>query len=445
MDYKPPEDIWQVDKYLSYNEPLPVDDPRHVDTEKGRGDFKFSGLLKTLGIKPSDCSLVTPKDRNYILFCGHMGCGKSTELRIFVKKIEKPELFYVVFLDVLKELDPNSLEYVDVLMGLAHKLFDRLVQDGIGVDQVHLSNLESWFNQKIITHEKLKDFSTEIKASVSAETGIPFLAKAFASFTSSFKGGSSYKTELRNVIKNNFTQFAESFNSFLRAAEDAVVKQSKGKKILFVVDGTDRLKGEDGEKFFIADAYQLQLIEANFIYCAPIHLLSLDNRLQNRFGYIETLPMIKVEEKEAIGEPFASGYEVMQELIYQRADKKLFDSEKTVREIIKYSGGCPRDLLKILHYAFLETESEKFDRTSVDKAIKRLSSEYRRFIDTDDYKTLYSIDSLEKRDLNNEKVKLFLLNLVLLEYNDFWRRSHPAVRLLEGYIEASEKAQGDSR
>jgi hypothetical protein len=431
MSYQPPTTIWEVDRQLKFNEPLTENDPRYVHTEAGRGDFSFGPLLKTLGVNPVDLQLMLPPDKVYCVFCGHRGCGKSTELRRLRVRLDDPARFFVVFLDATVDLDPHNLRYADVLLALAKQLFGQLQAKGLPIPQVFLSNLETWFSERIASNEKTKALAAEIKTGVSGEGGIPFLFKLFGELTNAIRINSTYKEELRSVVRNSFTQFADAFNLFIGAVEDEIKRADRGRKLLFIIDDTDRLTGEDSKRFFIEDVHQLQLIKSNFVYYAPIHLLLNNIQVHQSFDHF-ILPMIKLETKGGAGR-FDPGYEVLRDMVYKRADRSLFDADSTVDTIIQHSGGNPRELMKILHYAFQRTETDRFDQEAVDKAIDDLATDYRRILDTDDYRILYEIDQSPDSDSTSERVRFLLYNLALLEYNGYWRHSHPVVRRLAAY------------
>jgi hypothetical protein len=434
MSYKIPTTIWELGSQLSFEEPLDADDTRFVYTESARGEFSFNALLKPYGIDPKTDEMKFVPTGVYSLFCGHRGCGKSTELRRLRARLDRPELFYVVFLDALKELDINNLSYADVLLAQAKTLIARIEQDSLTIDKVHLSRLEKWFSERIEKHEKTKDFAAEIKAGVKAKSGIPFLGELFAQMTSSFRIGSTYKEEFRTIIRNSFTEFSLGFQQLIDAANDVVTSSGKGDAILFIVDGTDRLSGEDSDNFFIRDAHQLLQIRGNFIYCAPIHLIYENNQVQQIFANIFKLPMIKIEEKYT-REENKEGFKAMRDIIYKRADKSLFDCEETVNFLISNSGGHPRDLLHLLIYAFKKAEGELLDRASAEAAVKELATDYRRTLSKEDFQLLCDIDSYPDETHNTEEVRNLLYHLALLEYNAYWWRSHPAVRTLTGYRE----------
>lgn len=438
-DYRPPEDLWAMDAGLQFNEALDQDDPRYVPTDEARGDYSARHLLRTLGVDDRDSvhlKLRTRHPRLYCVFCGHRGCGKSTELRRLARRLNKPEVFFVVYLDALRELDYNNLTYSDVLLALAKELFEALEREKIHVDDILLDNLREWFAERVETDTKTRQFAAELKAGAKAEGGIPFFAKLFGELTTALKSNSSYKEELRRIVENSFSQFADSFNRCITAAEDAVQRANKGNKILFIVDGTDRLRDKDRERFFVGDVHQLKQIQSNFIYCAPISLLYESNQVQQEYNSF-ILPMIKLREKSK-DEPLPAGYAVMKQMVNKRAHPTLFETPELVDKLICYSGGSPRELFKLMHYAFLRASKDFLDETAVAGAVHDLSTDYKRIIDTDDYALLKEIDRPGDVERNSERIRHFLYHLIVLEYNGFWRQTHPVVRTLSGYTDLAE-------
>ncbi|MDX8399950.1 MAG: hypothetical protein R8K20_06850, partial [Gallionellaceae bacterium] len=364
--YQPPSDIWEVNQQLHFDEPLEVDDPRFVQTEAGRGDFSFSRILRWLGIKPGDSpdqwELRKAPTNQYAVFCGHRGCGKSTELRRLGRNLHRPDLFFVVQLDVVKQLDPHDLQYPELLLALAQALCNALEKENVQIDAALLSNMQSWFHERIEMRSETQTLAAEIKTGVKAELGIPFLAKMFAGLTTSFKNNSTYKQDLRAIVKNSYSQFADALGQLLLAAEVAAEKRGLGHALLFIIDGTDRLSEQDSRRLFIDDVYQLQQIRSNFIYCAPIQMIYEGNQVRQSFEHF-ILPMIKLTDKsgQTVNE---TGYAVLRELVSLRAASSLFDNRDTIDYLICHSGGSPRELMRLLSYAFQFCESDQFDRVA---------------------------------------------------------------------------------
>lgn len=264
----------------------------------------------------------------------------------------------------------------------------------------------------------------------------------FASFTAAFKTGASQKTEWRQEIRNRFTTLAAAFNGLIRSAEEALKVTGRAERILFLIDGTDKMRAEDTQQFFVFDAEQLLAIQTLAIYTAPLHL-KYDGRLGGKLDADMVLPMIKLQTRD--GAPWQAGWEVLRALLLLRADRSLFEEgaagDAQVDRLVEHCGGHPRELLRLLRLC-CEVANEHIDEAAVDRAVKQLAADYRRFLKPADYTLLAEIDAQPSHGGNDDRAQDLLYKLALLEYNDgAWRRSHPAVRTLEGYVLAARKWQ----
>lgn len=418
-------------------QPLDPGDPRLVKMEAARGDFSRTPLLRRLGVDPETYAVRGAPRKLYALLSGHRGCGKSTELRQLADKLGSPKGYHVVFVDTQHTLDPHNLQYPDLFLALAGELVSGLENREIELDPVHYERLESWFSTRIESHASTKDFAVEIKAEARAETGLPLLGKLFAGCANAFRSNSTYKTELRKIVQNSFSEFAEAFNHFIKAAEEALKNQQRHGRILFVVDGLDRLNIDDAHRFFVTDVNQLQQVEGVFLYVAPIHMLYTSSAVNQAFATFK-LPMIKLVEKGST-ERIMAAYDALRQFVYRRAVAELFTSGEVVDELIAHSGGHPRDLIRLLSYAYESATGEIIDDEAAEAAIGRMASDYNRLLHTSDYPLLRRVDDApKKQEPSEERVHELLHNLVLLEYNDYWWQTHPVVKRLPGYTSAGE-------
>ena len=349
----------------------------------------------------------------------------------------------MVEVDISTELDRNNLQYADTLMALARVLFDRLEAAGVVVDATALDPLERWFSERVLTDESGKELSAGLDAGIAAKHGVPFLMSLFAKFTMALKTNVTYKDSLRHVVRNTFSQFADAFNSFLLRAETALAEQGLGQRFLFIIDGTDKLRGEDTGRFFVHDAEQLLAVQARVLYTAPLSL-KYEGNLTTKLDADLMLPMIKLHEPG--GAPFPVGTQTMREILLRRADRSLFASDAEIDTLVQHSGGHPRELLRLLKLCCEYSETNRIDAKTADQAVRKLASEYRRFLEPEDYALLADIDRGGAHTGNDDRVRRLLYYLALLEYNDGeWRRSHPVVRLLDGYKAAAAKPTGRAR
>ena len=445
--YVPPDDLWEVNRTLQLDEPLEgPKDPRWVDTAEARGEYNLRSLYRVLGVADAEGRsarrLRKAPERGYYLFCGHRGCGKSTELRRIRDDLHAPDAYYVAFADAARDLDPNNLRYQDVLLHLAATLTRQLEEDGIPINALHLKRLESWFDERVREQAEIEELSSQVKAGAEVGAGLPYIGKLLAAISTAFKTNATYKETLRSALKNYFSGFAAAFNHLIAAAEDALRDGGRGSRILFMVDGTDRLSEEDAHAFFITDVHQLQQVKAVFVYGAPIHLIYEGAAVQQNFGGVFRLPMIKIENADHSIEP--AGRRALRELLHLRASPELFD-DGVADYLIERSGGHPRDLLRLLLRAFQYAEHDRFDDDAARRAVRETASVFRRILTQDDYRLLAAIDTDSERPPSSdpERARHLLYNLALLEYNDYFWRSHPAVRLNDAYRDA-QRAIGET-
>ncbi len=272
---------------------------------------------------------------------------------------------------------------------------------------------------------------------MSAGISLPGLFKLLSKITSTAKTGSSRKTAWREEVRNRFSELAAAFNQLIAEAELALAQAANvpNKRILFILDGTDKMKSEDTARFFVQDAEQLLALQTFVIYTAPLYLKyqgSLVGRLQDL-----VLPMIKLQDKT--GAPYAPGEQAMRELLLRRASPQLFQNETIIERLTDLSGGHPRELLRLLQLC-CEYADEVIGPKELDQAANQLAADFRRFLTKEDYALLIQIDAESSHQGTSEQTQNLLYKLALMEYNDgSWRRSHPVVRLLEGYQQTKQR------
>jgi hypothetical protein len=128
----------------------------------------------------------------------------------------------------------------------------------------------------------------------------------------------------------------------------------------------------------------------------------------------------------------------MRDFALRRVPKYLFDDSATLNYLIRYSGGHPSDMIRLLNVAINFSETDRIDQTATEKAVKQVANEYRRLISTKDYVRLVQIDLHPDApdDFTDEQTNRMLYNLILLEYDDYFWKSHPLVTALPGYQKA---------
>lgn len=86
--------FWDASENLKFDLPIGPDSEFFVDTSNARGNATINNLLRALRINPAGMKLMKEPHRKYISFCGHRGCGKTTELKKLRKILSGKDLFF---------------------------------------------------------------------------------------------------------------------------------------------------------------------------------------------------------------------------------------------------------------------------------------------------------------------------------------------------------------
>ena len=199
-----------------------------------------------------------PGEFEKILFTGHQGCGKSTELRKLQRQLEQE--YFVIYVEATNELDINDIEYTDIYLIVIQKVATELHKLGLKLRPDLLKSFEDWFKEIIQEDEKSVESTVNLQASGSAGGEIPFFMKLLLKFQSQLKGGSKHKTVIRNKLEKDFSRLQTDINLLLKDAFDKLKtklpKLEKG--FLLIFDNLDRVSPTISNHLFFDYANQLK-------------------------------------------------------------------------------------------------------------------------------------------------------------------------------------------
>ncbi|MCP4216286.1 MAG: hypothetical protein GY765_16680 [bacterium] len=439
------------DFYFTLNiKPLNADnyDNYYVDTKKGRGKDPIAQLAKRFTIQ---------KHKNLkILLSGFRGCGKSTELYRLKRQLD--DQFLIRIISVREKLDPNNLTVSEILLTVMRDLFDFVNSNHkqITLSDKLLENIERWADTIYSSEEiKYKYYEGSIKTGGGISAGFGKLLNIFARLGLDFNAGRKFQEITRKAVNQTLTELIMNCNLLLMEVKNQLHKVGKS-NVIFIIEDLEKVALSIGEEIFFNYSKQLTSISCSFIYTFPISLVFNPkyNVIIQDFDVNLTLPMIKVHEKD--GSPYQPGIDSILEIISKRidAEKKLV-SPKLLQKFVSMSGGCLRDLFRMLNSAS-ENASGR-DKGTIEEedfqyALKHLKNDYYNTISyneatqmtaEDYYKIL--VDCCNSRNKKPMDVKGLIdlkHNMCILGYNgDGWFDVHPVVKLIlrdQGMID-SEK------
>jgi len=185
----------------------------YVDLSKTRKTDAIDSITLILDDQKSgDC--VT------ILFTGHRGSGKSTELRLIQKRWQ--DEYQVIYVDASSETDINDAEYTDIYLIVIKWVEFELRKQGLKFDAELLSNFEEWFKE--VTNETVesvdKSISVEGEVTLNAEVpfvGVvpPFLAKLVLKLLGQVKASHQGKKTVRQTLLKDVERLKTDINLLL--------------------------------------------------------------------------------------------------------------------------------------------------------------------------------------------------------------------------------------
>lgn len=404
----------------------------HNEPLQGRDLVDFYVARPRGQIEPMRIFLEDQREPVKILFTGHRGSGKSTELNKLISALGAR--FFTVQFSVRRVLDPLDVTYTDLLLSMAIRLFRQVTDQRLLsrrrralLGDALLDDVYRWFTQEIVLE---KIIEPQVDAGLSANVNLLFVK---------LEGKVSTEAVTRRTIRERL----EHRLSELITKMDQVVAEVQRRtdhRVLIVVEDVDKLDLEAAKDLFLRHATSLKAPQAHIIYTFPVALrydndwTQINNSFSNRF----ILPNIRLRNFD--GSPNADGAAVMQRLVLSRMDASLILPD-ALDLAVNMSGGLPFTLVRLIQNAalFARTQGKPvIDRASLEDAVTEVRSDFQAMLEPGHYVTLRQYRQTRWLE-NEESVREVLHNLSLLEYaNDQrWCDVHPIVDPLLDQEQAS--------
>jgi hypothetical protein len=397
-------DIKNRDLYVN------LDNVRITDVDNDYCEnLKFS-----LNINPKSGKLETPtNDYVKVLFSGHRGTGKTLELRKFQNKINHPDRYFSVFIELENELEIAKFKPEDYFILLILKIAREIDSQNLKIKTKELDSIiNDWLSEKEIVEEVKENTTFSTTAEAGAGINLLEFVKLKLNIKSVFASETKTSEIIRTKFRKNTLEFVSRFNLALSEIRQEIKKLNKGNDILFIIDGSEKIPLSVYKQLFVDDSYILRGINANIISSVRIDAFYDVTTVQQRDFFLPVLvPMIKITGKSK---------KRLSEVITKRIKNDVFFEDKVLNFFVEMSGGCIRQLLKIVNRAILYTRGRKIDMKTAKKTAKILAGEMSQTL-TSEHKTILRKakwkDADEEIAVADENIALLIYSLILLKYN----------------------------
>jgi hypothetical protein len=332
-----------------------------VDLDSIRSKSLVRSLDFLLGIQEEELQN-PPNQYQKLVVSGHMGCGKSVELLRYTEKINRPKAYFVVMVDLEKEMNIEQLEAEDIVVGIIAILVRELKGRGVAFEEDDFAAI----GQELISEEEnAREVTKELGVQAEAKVSLGWNFWKFLGLDGNLKGAYARNNKttqiVRSAIKANSKPVLGRLNTALIGLRQNLQKQGKGQDLLFVIDGLEKANREVYESLFVKDIQLITGINAQMISTVPIRTYYEIGSTGSRDIFNTTcLPMFRINDQSK---------PLLRELVFRRVSPELFE-EGVIDRLVGMSGGCPRILLKLVNRCIVSALGRKVLMSSVDEVLR---------------------------------------------------------------------------
>jgi hypothetical protein len=407
-----------------------ADQKYYIDFSSVRGGKIIEELKENI-------TFFSPDEPTCMLFTGHIGCGKSTELLRLKRELEI-EGFYVVYFESSEDLEMTDVDISDVLLAIARRVSQSLEK----VTLEEPSKLKELLQGAV---RVLNAEVTGVKLQVPGIGGVGVtkekekfsLAFGIGEITTKTKDDATLRDRLNKYLGPQKSQLLEAINQELLEPARAKLKQIGKKGLVVIVDNLDRINSSpkswgrpQPEYLFIDQSDYLTKLRCHVVYTMPLDLkFSSDYaNLTQRFPQDpKVLPMVPVQLQD--GSDCEAGMVLLRQMVLARAFPyleprerlskltQIFDSPPTLDRLCRVSGGHVRDLLRLLNNWIQKERKLPLSREILEALIRTRRNEMIMQISDDEWELLRQV-KIKKKVSGDQEYQMLIRSRLVFEYRD---------------------------
>jgi hypothetical protein len=380
------------------------------------------------------------KDPVRMLFTGLPGSGKSTELRRLAKRLEDAKranlMTVVIAAEEVFDLS-STIDVPDILFAILD-----------GVERELLSREGKDSRQAMSEGVLGRIWRYLMRTDVEIGRGELSVADV-GKLVIELKTRPTLRARVRAAVVNHLTQILEETTAELNAMIGRAKQLASGYAgIIVIFDSLERLRGltsnwvevlDSAERVFAAGAPYLKL-PVHALYTVPTAMVA-----RRRFETVRFMPMIKLRNRD--GSVFQPGidaaYAIITHRVPEAALRELLGDqlEVRIRTLIEWSGGYPRELIRLVQ-SMIAIERWPLSDRAFARVLNEVGDQYRKLIPASAFPWLaqvatekyFTLETDEQRSIADQ----MLLNNIVLRYlnDEDWFELHPAVRNIPGVADA---------
>jgi energy-coupling factor transporter ATP-binding protein EcfA2 len=413
------------------NVPLQGEDQQlFVDLTKARGGNRIAEIetrIRWAPIGTYEKHLVT----------GHSGSGKSTELHGLASELQKSKdnrVFHVVEFDIQQRLDPSDIQLPELVTALFSALWSDEILNVPAMSAAKLLGKDFIAWGKAIGLDLASDLSK----------GIPVLGTLLKN--------ADLQERFREKLWKYTARVIEQMGDLIQEIRNELVKRQEIEDLVIIIDNLEKMLCRDVggrtnyELLFIEQLPKLESLPVHMVLTFPVSLHADQAQLRAAYANAVTIqiPMVRVRARGSHADD-PVGIRTLREFLARRLDlDAIFATQSACDDAIRASGGCVRDLLRIVSSAVVEKGSIPIDAKDIVHAVAREVGQFERVLQG--RPVLPHLHTVEKTgslpaEIDAAVRKWLLQDLIVIEYNgEVWYDVHPLARATRAYRESAPTA-----
>jgi len=360
-----------------------------------------------------------------LLFTGHSGCGKSTELNQLCQELRQE--FFVVKVSTKVIIEPIDLTVVDVVLIAAMSLFKQATQAEVVARAPAQRVSDVWQGLVSFIQDRVFGKLPYREPGADLELGAKVSYLVFE-FEAKYGKDAPTREQIRQRMADRLSEVVERVNELAR-----FVRVTTGRPVIFVFDDTDKPDRERARRLFFDNATTLTSFAASAIFTFNIALWydAEFKHFRDYYGQRILLPNFNLYAHN--GDRNEDGWRLMERILAERMHPMMMTDDAR-RILIEASGGLVRGLIGLTQFAAVNAfgrGTRRIEKPDAERAVAELRKDFIAALEAKDYATLAARHA-DKQLSSDPETQELLQGLALLQYSngEVWCDVHPIVRQL---------------
>jgi hypothetical protein len=404
-------------------------DPRQPIT-RGQIETQFVERPFTQTAKLQALLTLTRKPTK-LLFVGHRGSGKTSELTYLATRLDATHL--TVPVPLLTIFRSPTISHTEVIFAILLRML-KVASDTEAVAPGLLQRAWDGLFDPVYQFLKLRLFGEGAMLPADKEASLTLRLNLLAGDIEARLGAESYT---RDQVKERFAGLVGDLLDKISLITLLLEKDLR-KKLLLVVEDLDKFDPLDTRALFKGHSGTLISPAPNIIYTFPVAMRYTNDFIEIRknFDDFYQLPNLSLHHRNQTRDE--NGWRSARQILTRRADEKALFETGVVDELVRLSGGHVQTLLQLARQSVLHTVVAGLDRvqqTQVRQSADEVRNDYIALLKRDQSERLRQwLHDADKTltDVTSETEDL-LYNGSLLEYANThgpWADINPIVAAL---------------